>query len=340
MSHTPSLALAALLLWAVPAAAQEAWLPPPPAELPEGYTLVDRIVALVDTSLVTDYEVREAARVNVMLRGADPETSEITGDAELRTALDALVDEILVLSAAEELDLAASDADVESYLGRVRAQNGWSEEDLARNVKMQGFDTVDGFRAVVRKEIMKSKVFSYKVGSRVNVGMADVERVLEAEYAGGAKQRQVRVSVILRKLRPGASAEDTAEAQRTATWIHQQADAAPELFEDLARKYSEDDGTRFDGGDIGWIAKGTLAVAELEDEAFDTPVGEVGPIVTTEVGTFIFKITDTREAQVANVEALKDEIYQRLRDEAQAKAYKSWIEELRATRYVEYRLDR
>lgn len=51
-------------------------------------------------------------------------------------------------------------------------------------------------------------------------------------------------------------------------------------FEDLAKKYSTDAGTKHKGGELGWFARGKM-VPPFEKAAFEARVGEIiGPVQT------------------------------------------------------------
>ena len=52
-------------------------------------------------------------------------------------------------------------------------------------------------------------------------------------------------------------------------------------FEDLAKKYSEDDSTKPKGGDLGWIVE-KQTVPEFEQAAFSVPKGSISDLVKTQ----------------------------------------------------------
>jgi peptidyl-prolyl cis-trans isomerase D len=78
-------------------------------------------------------------------------------------------------------------------------------------------------------------------------------------------------------------------------------------FEDLAKKYSEDPGTKDKGGDLGWIVQGQT-VAEFEKVAFSLPKGSVSDLVKTQYGFHIIKIIDKESAHTKPFEEVKDSI--------------------------------
>lgn len=65
-------------------------------------------------------------------------------------------------------------------------------------------------------------------------------------------------------------------------------------FEDLAKEYSEDEGSKDKGGDLGFIGKNRM-VKPFEDAAFNASIGEiVGPIETQD-GLHVLKVVDKKK---------------------------------------------
>ncbi|WP_457676152.1 SurA N-terminal domain-containing protein [Thiolapillus sp.] len=82
--------------------------------------------------------------------------------------------------------------------------------------------------------------------------------------------------------------------------------AKGEKFEDLAREFSDDPGSREQGGDLGWISPGVMAKA-FEEEAYRLNKGQVSKPVRTPFGFHIIEVTDIRNAD-QTFEALRGEI--------------------------------
>jgi peptidyl-prolyl cis-trans isomerase D len=78
-------------------------------------------------------------------------------------------------------------------------------------------------------------------------------------------------------------------------------------FEDLAKKNSEDPGTKDKGGDLGWIIQGQT-VPEFEKTAFSLPKGAVSDLVKTQYGFHIIKVLDKETAHTKSFEEVKDSL--------------------------------
>jgi len=78
-------------------------------------------------------------------------------------------------------------------------------------------------------------------------------------------------------------------------------------FEDLAKKYSEDPGSKDKGGDLSWITQGQT-VPEFEKTAFSLPPGQVSDLVKTQYGFHIIKVLEKETAHTKPFEEVKDSL--------------------------------
>jgi len=85
-------------------------------------------------------------------------------------------------------------------------------------------------------------------------------------------------------------------------------------FEDLAKKFSEDDATKPKGGDLGWIVEGQTVPA-FQQAAFSLPKGTISDLVKTEYGFDIIKVLDHESAHTKSFEEVRDSILQPVLDQ-------------------------
>ncbi|XVN42475.1 MAG: peptidylprolyl isomerase [Candidatus Rickettsia vulgarisii] len=88
-----------------------------------------------------------------------------------------------------------------------------------------------------------------------------------------------------------------------------------ENFAKLAKELSKDDGSKANGGEIGYITPGQL-VPEFEEKAFSMKKDEVSSPVKTQFGWHIIKVLDKRPAQVPSKEKATPDITGKLGREA------------------------
>jgi len=105
----------------------------------------------------------------------------------------------------------------------------------------------------------------------------------------------------------GKTDAEVAEIKKQAEDADAQAKKKGANFEDLAKKYSEDPGSKAKGGDLGWIVQGQT-VPEFEKAAFSLPKGDVSDLIKTQYGFHIIKILDKETAHTKPFEEVKDSI--------------------------------
>lgn len=105
----------------------------------------------------------------------------------------------------------------------------------------------------------------------------------------------------------GKTDAEVAEIRKQAEDVDAQAKKKGASFEDLAKKYSEDPGSKAKGGDLGWIIQGQT-VPEFEKAAFSLPKGEVSDLIKTQYGFHIIKVLDKETAHTKPFEEVKDSI--------------------------------
>ena len=102
-----------------------------------------------------------------------------------------------------------------------------------------------------------------------------------------------------------------AEGQEDAA--RKQADAVEERlkkgedFAKVAKEVSSDAGSKDQGGDLGWISRGTLP-GPFEDTLFAMKVGEVSAPVRTDQGLHIIRVDELRSGDLQPFEAVRDEL--------------------------------
>ncbi|MGC2391143.1 MAG: peptidylprolyl isomerase, partial [Candidatus Acidiferrum sp.] len=142
---------------------------------------------------------------------------------------------------------------------------------------------------------------------RQNIKISDDQ--LKAQYQQNSQQyevpNRVHVEHIL-LMTVGKTDAEVEEVKKKAQDILNQAKKGSN-FEDLAKKYSEDPGTKDKGGDLGWIVQGQT-VPEFEKVAFSLPKGSISDLVKTQYGFHIIKIIDKETAHTKSFDEVKDSI--------------------------------
>lgn len=88
-------------------------------------------------------------------------------------------------------------------------------------------------------------------------------------------------------------------------------------FAELAKKNSDDPGSKELGGELGWVVKGQT-VAEFEKTAFAQDKGQISDLVQTSYGFHIIQTEDKEVAHVKSLAEVKDSIEQTLKQQGVA----------------------
>lgn len=110
-----------------------------------------------------------------------------------------------------------------------------------------------------------------------------------------------------------------------------------EDFKQLARQYSEDPGSKMDGGNLGWANPGDYDPA-FEKTLNATQIGEVSEPVQSSFGWHIIEVLDRRNEDVSQDEQ-KNRAYQIIYERKFEQELESTLIELRAEAYVDIKLN-
>ncbi|HEY7448065.1 MAG TPA: peptidylprolyl isomerase [Vicinamibacterales bacterium] len=150
--------------------------------------------------------------------------------------------------------------------------------------------------------------------ARAKSTVTDAE--IQAEYNRRSPeyttQEEIRASHIL--LRTEGKNEE--EVRATAEDVLKQARAGAD-FAGLAKKYSDDDANRDQGGDLDFFTRGRM-VPEFEDVAFKLTPGQISDLVKTQYGFHIIKLVDKKPGSVKPLSEVRQQIMEQLRADAAA----------------------
>lgn len=287
---------------AAPAAAQEA--DPPAARegavAPDSLELVDRVVAIVgDTAILLSELRQEFIRLEAQGAQLPPPGSEARETLNQRL-LSAMIDRYLLLQQAKRSDISVSDDEVEQVTEQrfqeVR-ENFPSQEAFQEAVERSGqnmFQYRQALRAEARAEILLDR-FRRQVqqGGRLAPARVSEEEIVayfEENAAGETRPASVSFHRLAVVPHPSEAAEDSAlaRAQRALEEIRE-----GEAFEVVARRYSEDPGSREQGGELGWLRRSEVVPAFADVAWLARPGVAVGP-VRTRFGWHVIRVENVR----------------------------------------------
>src|SRR5258705_1123063 len=139
--------------------------------------------------------------------------------------------------------------------------------------------------------------------ARVAITPQDIDSYYNSNVQQFQTPEQVRASHILLK----TEGKDEAAVRKQAEDILKQVKAPGADFAALAKKYSEDDGSKATGGDLDYFSKGRM-VPEFESAAFSMQPGQISDLVKSQFGFHIIKVVDKKPASSRTLDEARAQI--------------------------------
>lgn len=297
--------------------------------------VVEKIVALVGDDVILQSELEDRAAPLLAEVSAIPNAGErdARSAAVKREVLDRLIDDQLLAQQATELKLTVSNDEIDRAIGQIKRDYGLSDTQLADELSKQGL-TMAAYRMNTKKEILKYRVLNIAVGSKINVGDSEVQSYYDRHMK--SSNIQLRASHIFVAIPENADNATVLEREKLAKSLLGRAQEG-EDFAKLAREYSQDAGTRAEGGDLGFIGRDILP-KPIEELLFSMKVGDVRGPVRADRGFHVMKLVDKRNKDAKPFAEVQDDIRMRLRQREMERQTKIYLSDLRKKVLVDIRL--
>lgn len=172
-----------------------------------------------------------------------------------------------------------------------------------------------------------------EIEEKLKVTDEDMKKYFEEHKSQYNSPEKVKASHILIKVDAAAKKEDKDKAMKLAKQVLAEAKKKandPNVFNELVKKYSQDDGSKSRGGDVGFFEKteeGGRMAKEFADAAFALKeINDISDVVTTTFGYHIIKLTGKREKVEKTFEDVKSRIDSTLKSDKRQSAYNETVE--------------
>lgn len=294
--------------------------------------LVDRIAAVVNRTVITEYELQEAER---QFLAQTPGSPEIPGEERRRKVLDVLIENELIRQKADEIGLLVSDEELNAALYDIKERNQILSDEQFKQVLLQEGRTWDEFLENIRDQIKIAKLVNREVRSQIEVSEEEVELYYQThqhEFEQGSPT--VLIRHILLPVKENATAAQVQDIQEQAEQLVQQLRAGAD-FADMAKQYSQHASAQ-NGGVLGTFKEGELAPPF--DLAFTMAEGEISDPVRSEMGYHIIFVEKKTGGQQAAYEKAETAIRRKLFEQKTMELYQKWIAKLKETAYIERKI--
>ena len=250
----------------------------------------DFLVAVVNNESVTDNEVKfrvaKLQQENLEKGGAQPTPGELR-----KQALDALVEERVLVTYARDNGVKVDDGEVDRAIANIASSNKMTADQLRDRLRQQGVDYAT-FRNGIRDQITIERIREREVVAHIRVTDTEINDYISKMRGGHAAAPQINIAQILvtvpEKSTPAVEAERKARAEQALARVHN-----GEPFEQVVREMSEDS-NKAKGGEMG-----SRAVDKYPDlfanAVADIKVGGTTGLVRSGAGFHILKVISRGE---------------------------------------------
>jgi foldase protein PrsA len=234
--------------------------------------------------------------------------------------VDQIISDKIVAAEAKKQKITVSASVVNKEIDKLKAQYGG---DDAFNQALESNNTT---LTTVKNDLKNYLILKKLMEPDIKITDEEMKTYFNENKDSFATVDQVKASHIL------------VADEKTAKEIKQKLDNG-EDFAALAKKYSTDEGTKANGGELGYFAKGTM-VTEFDNVAFSLPVNTISDPVKTEYGYHIIKVEAKKAAQAANYEDSKAQIKETLFDQKVDSQYQTWLDSKKKSYDIENTLSK
>ena len=291
----------------------------PPAQA----VVLNRIVLQINDRIATlkDYELRRAQMLADLAQAPmSPEEKARARDQVGERVFRDLYEEMLLLSRADQLQIAVPEARLDEVVRQMRENMGLGDEQEFELALAQTGLSREDFRDRWRRNMRMREVIGREVNAEILQALTDesLRRIYRENPDRFRTPRQVRVRevVVLDGSPLGADERRELAAELTAALA-----AGEDVEARVSELAAEETTSTFI--DLGWVGPGELSPA-LDEVVFELPEGGVSEPVTARGGLHVLQVLERREPMLQPF----DEVVQNIRAAEEARLF--------AARYEQY----
>jgi parvulin-like peptidyl-prolyl isomerase len=227
-----------------------------------------------------------------------------------------LAEKNLLLEEAKKAKSSVTAEELSSVLNQQYSRAG-GEEKFLEMLDGQGID-IAFVKKNLEQELKIRQFLDKKIDSMTEITQDEIQRIYDKD-----KTASVRHILLLTQ---GKNDSEKVETYKKMEEILARARNG-EDFAALAKEYSEDSGSKENGGLYEDFEKGAM-VKPFEDAAFSVPVGEISDIVETDYGYHILFIVN-RKKETRPLDEVRVELEEKLKQGRKAEIFETYFSELK-----------
>ena len=298
---------------------------------PARATVIERVVAVIGDRaiLLSDLKLRAQPFLVQVTQGMQPGAQRSAAISQVyKGVLDKIVDEELEERAAIQAKVTVTAKEIDDAIGRVAAQNQITTQKLLSEAARTGVNEQQ-YRDELRRQLLQAKLVNVRLQGRIRVTDEDLRLAYRKLVLEERQRLNLKVAWI--RIPAGGDGSGRVLAERVAEAAHSQ------NFAQLARRFSQDTGTRDNGGELPQSSLSTLPTA-VARAALPLEVGESSQPIRVDDDYVIVRVNSRAASQLPAFDDARREIGDRVYMDKMGQARRTWLDGLRRRNHVEIRL--
>jgi peptidyl-prolyl cis-trans isomerase SurA len=296
--------------------------------------LVDRVVAIVNNDIILQSDLNQTLAVigSTLDEQGYSRSQRLQILKEQRgKILEQLIYDKLTDQQVKQHKIKIGDDEVDAAIERMRNLNRLSEDELRRQLELEGI-SYDDYRKQIKERMLRARLVNREVKSKIVITDEDVQSYYKAHADKYGVHTKYELSHILIKVPPPADADAKKDALARINHVYDGLQRG-ESFEELARKYSEAPSAERSG------SLGIFDIAILSDQIKQALKGleakQYTKVVDTDQGYQIFYVQSVNQAGGQGIEEVRSEIQEKLFSDVVDRKFNEWIKELRQRSHIQ-----
>ena len=291
--------------------------------------LVDRIVAVVNSDIITLYDLNRAFKpyeANIKALGYPPDKERQTLYQVRRDLLSQLIESQLADQQIKREQISVSQQEINSTIERMKEARSFTDEQLRQGLAAQGI-TMEEYRKEIESQILRTKLVNREVKSKIVITEVDIETYYNShleKYSGDKKYYLWNLFIKA----SGADKKDALEEMKAIEYRLKQGQS----FESLVKELNEGSAA-VQGTDLGLYRPDDLS-EDLQGVVAGLKPKQFTKIMETSFGYQIIYVQTIEDQPAKPLDEVKAEIRQLLYDEFVDNKYQVWLDDLRERSHI------
>lgn len=296
--------------------------------------IIDRIAAIVNTQVITLYDVDKTMveQVGQIQNIPDPARRQAVFKKVQAQALNMLVEEALLKSEMKKLNITVTDADVNNAVASVAQNNQMTEAQFAKELQRKG-RSLASFKEELRQQLRRVKFVREALAGAAVVTDADIDEFIKANSDKLGGSSQVKISQLILRLDGNSSQLEQQRAKAISDKVQEEGTSLAK-FKSLAKKYSDERTL----ANVNSYSSSDLQEG-IREALSGQKVGTVSRPILTNSGVLLVFLVE-RKSEVANIDKnlIRDQVRDKVYEWKVQKALRQHIDKLKRENFVEVKI--